>query len=177
MIERRWWRLAALALVAIVAGLFAAFNTGERVALNLGFTMLYRVPLVPLIFLVFMAGMTTMFLVGLRHDARVRRALRDAGLGEPMSEGSRLGESERPEIEAPIAGSPPHGDAVPPQGGDGIPEAHSLSASGADDPWEPARVRDVEAARDDSSASWAETGAVEQPPEPLPPDQEPRDPP
>ena len=109
MTERRWWRMAALILVAVVAGLFAAFNTGERVALNLGFTMLYRVPLVPLIFLVFMAGMTTMFLVGLRHDARVRRALHDARLGREGSSDSHEGDydsasSRGGRVDPPVGG-------------------------------------------------------------------------
>lgn len=81
----RGWIWAALALIGAIAALFASFNTGERVALNLGFTMIYRVPLVPLIFVAFLLGMTTMFLVGLRHDLRVRRALREAGFGEPIA--------------------------------------------------------------------------------------------
>lgn len=76
------WRWAALALIAVFAAVFASFNAGERVALNLGFTMLYRIPLVPLIFVAFLVGMVTMFLVGLRHDLRVRRALREAGFDE-----------------------------------------------------------------------------------------------
>lgn len=79
------WRWAALALIALLAALFASFNTGERVALDLGFATLYRVPLVPLIFLAFLLGMITMFLVGLRHDLRVRRALREAGFAEAES--------------------------------------------------------------------------------------------
>lgn len=86
------WRWAALAVIAVVAALFASFNAGERVALNLGFTMLYRIPLVPLIFVAFLVGMVTMFLVGLRHDLRVRRALREAGFDEvraPTPTGSR----------------------------------------------------------------------------------------
>ena len=90
MSEGRWWRWVALASIALLAGLLAAFNAGERVALNLGFTMLYRIPLVPLIFVVFLAGMTTMFLVGIRQDMRVRRALRDAGFGEPVVDRTRV---------------------------------------------------------------------------------------
>lgn len=73
------WRWIFLIVIAIIAGLFSAFNGGERVALDLGFAVFYRVPLVPLIFGVFLAGMTTMFLIGLRHDMRVRRALKEAG--------------------------------------------------------------------------------------------------
>ena len=85
MKEARWWRWVGLIVIGAFAALFASFNSGERVALNLGFTILYRVPLVPLIFLAFLVGMTTMFLLGLRHDLRVRRALREAGFGEPIA--------------------------------------------------------------------------------------------
>jgi uncharacterized integral membrane protein len=85
MTESRWWRWAGLAVIGALAALFASFNSGERVALNLGFAVFYRVPLVPLIFLAFLIGMTTMFLLGLRHDLRVRRALREAGFGEPIA--------------------------------------------------------------------------------------------
>ena len=85
MIESRWLRWAGLGLIGAVAALCASFNSGERVALSLGFTTLYRIPLVPLIFAAFVAGMATMFLLGLRHDLRVRRALHDAGFAEPIS--------------------------------------------------------------------------------------------
>jgi hypothetical protein len=45
---------------------------------------------VPLILGAFVLGMATMFLLGLRHDLRVRRALRDAGFGEPIAAPDRL---------------------------------------------------------------------------------------
>lgn len=82
MSDGRGWRWAGLAAIGAFAALVTSFNSGERVALNLGFTVLYRIPLVLLIFLAFLAGMITMFLLGLRHDMRVRRALREAGFGE-----------------------------------------------------------------------------------------------
>jgi uncharacterized integral membrane protein len=119
MKETRWWRWAGLALIGALAALFASFNSGERVALNLGFTIFYRVPLVPLIFLAFLVGMTTMFLLGLRHDLRVRRALREAGFGEPIAaeeaaprwededeEGPRHFAAERPRDYLAGAGGP-----------------------------------------------------------------------
>ena len=168
MIERRWWRLAVLILIAVLAGLFAAFNSGERVALNLGFTMLYRSPLVPMIFLVFLAGMTTMLLVGLRHDARVRRALRDAGLGAPISAGSRRLDDTRPDREAPIA---PFGA----DGRSGVEEG--LSRDEEEDPAVVPPPARHDSGPDGMYASWVEASAVEAAPEPLPPDQEPRDPP
>jgi uncharacterized integral membrane protein len=85
MIGSAWVRWGGLTVIGIVAALVASFNAGERVALNLGFATLYRIPLVPLILGAFLLGMATMFLLGLRHDLRVRRALRDAGFGEPIA--------------------------------------------------------------------------------------------
>lgn len=74
--SRSWrWLLAALAIGA-AAG-FAYLNSGERVSVHLGFLVLFRVPLVVLTFVTFLAGMVTMFLLGLRHDLRVRRRLRE----------------------------------------------------------------------------------------------------
>lgn len=87
MTDARWWRWGGLGLIGILAALFASFNAGERVALHLGFMMLYQIKLVPLIFVAFVAGMGTMFLLGLRHDLRVRKALREAGFGEPIASG------------------------------------------------------------------------------------------
>jgi uncharacterized integral membrane protein len=83
----RWWRWGALLLVGVLAALFASLNAGERVALYLGFATLYQIPLVPLILGAFVVGMATMFLLGLRHDLHVRKALRDAGFGEPIAPG------------------------------------------------------------------------------------------
>lgn len=85
MIGSRWARWAMLAGIGALAAVFASFNSRERVALSLGFTEVYRVSLVVLIFVAFLAGMITMFLLGLRHDLRVRQALREAGFGEPIA--------------------------------------------------------------------------------------------
>ena len=82
MTESRWMRWGGLVLIGVLAAIFASFNSGERVALSVGFATIYRIPLVALIFGAFVAGMLTMFLLGLRHDLRVRRALRDAGFAE-----------------------------------------------------------------------------------------------
>lgn len=73
----RWGRVVALTLTTLLAAVFAFLNGGERVSLNVGFTVLYQIPLVGLVFAVFLLGMLTMFLIGLRHDLRVRRALRE----------------------------------------------------------------------------------------------------
>ncbi len=60
-----------------MAALFSFLNSGERAALNLGFTTLYRISLVGLVFGAFLLGMITMFIFGLRYDRRVREALRE----------------------------------------------------------------------------------------------------
>lgn len=125
------WRWIFLVLIAVVAGLFSAFNGGERVALDLGFTVFYRVPLVPLIFGVFLAGMTTMFLIGLRHDMRVRRALKEAGF-----QAGRLPSRRKAAVESAnrVASVPP-----PPEQAE--PEAEwpldDLSDPGEDEPGPP----------------------------------------
>lgn len=90
MSDARWWRWGGLALIGVVAAVFASFNTDERVALNVGFAVVYQIPLVPLIFAAFLVGMATMFLLGLRHDIRVRKALREAGFGEPIATGDAV---------------------------------------------------------------------------------------
>lgn len=123
MIGSRWVRWGGLTLIGIVAALFASFNAGERVALNLGFATLYRIPLVPLILGAFLVGMATMFLLGLRHDLRVRRALRDAGFGEPIAAPTPLPEAAHDEIPSAAAEdetlwAPPR---VPPEAADVSP--------------------------------------------------------
>lgn len=75
-----------LFLAVLFAGAFAYLNAAERIAIHLGFTVLYQVPLVGLVFGVYLLGMATMYLLGLRHDMRVRRLLREHGLEDPIEE-------------------------------------------------------------------------------------------
>ena len=49
----------------------------DRVTLDLGFTVLYQISLVGLVFGSFLLGMVAMFLFGLRYDRKVREALRE----------------------------------------------------------------------------------------------------
>lgn len=74
-----------LGVVAVLAGGFAYLNANELTAVHIGFTTLYQVPLVGLVFMVFLLGMATMFLMGIRHDLRVRRILRAHGI-DPAEE-------------------------------------------------------------------------------------------
>ena len=146
MTTARGWRWAGLALIAVVSALFASFNTGERVALNLGFTILYQIPLVTLIFVAFLAGMVTMFLLGLSHDLRIRRALREAGFGEPIAsheepppvweEGPMLPvpDRSREDLRSPDAG---HGTPPPEPSGVEEPSPADHHPPGARPDWEP----------------------------------------
>lgn len=79
-IPARW---LVLATAALIAAAFAYFNGSERVAIHVGLAVFYQVPLVVLVFGVYLLGMATMYVLGLRHDLRVRRLLREHGLDEP----------------------------------------------------------------------------------------------
>lgn len=70
-----WGRWVGVALLVTLAAFFSFLNAGERVTINIGFTTLYRVSLVGLVFTVFLLGMIAMFLFGLRHDRQIRNAL------------------------------------------------------------------------------------------------------
>lgn len=72
-----WARWLPLLAIVLLSGFFAYLNGEERITLNLGFTIYYRVRLVPIVFGAFILGMIAMFLLGLRHDMQVRRALRE----------------------------------------------------------------------------------------------------
>lgn len=78
--RRRRLEWGAIAVVAVLAAVFAYFNAYERVSLDLGVAVLYQVPLVALVFIVFLLGMMVMFLLGLRQDLRFRRELRARGI-------------------------------------------------------------------------------------------------
>lgn len=76
-VRSRW---IALGSITLLAGVFGYLNAGESVAVHLGLFVLYQVSLVMLIFVAFLLGMVTMFLLGLRHDVKVRRLLRERRL-------------------------------------------------------------------------------------------------
>lgn len=80
--------VAALGVAALLAAsaLFAYLNGAERVTLRLGFTTLYRIPLLYLVFGAMLLGMLIMLVAGVHADLRVRRFLRE-----------RLAEEERQE--------------------------------------------------------------------------------
>lgn len=92
MNARRW---TMLLMVALLAALFAYLNGGERAALHLGFVSLYRVSVPRLVLGSFLLGMLVMWGIGLRHDLRVRRVLRDHGIEEDAPAGTEELHHER----------------------------------------------------------------------------------
>lgn len=76
----RMKRIAAMVVLALLAGGFALANRFETVAVHLGFTVLNQVPLAGFFFVAFLGGMVAMLLLSLPEDTRVRRVLREHGL-------------------------------------------------------------------------------------------------
>lgn len=105
MSDRRngWIQWLVPALAIVVAGAFAYLNSGERVAVHLGLFVLFRVPLTALVFVTFLLGMIAMFLIGLRHDLRVRRLLRQY----------QVQEERRPWRPEPLEPEPVRGQSEP----------------------------------------------------------------
>ncbi|MBV9774083.1 MAG: LapA family protein [Gemmatimonadetes bacterium] len=70
--------------LALLAALFAYGNRGESAVLHLGVATFYRAPTTLLVMGSFLLGMLAMFLLGLRHDLRVRRALAERERATPI---------------------------------------------------------------------------------------------
>ena len=62
--------------ILVVSILFAVLNGAERVTLDLGVTVLYRVPLTLVGFTGLFMGMVVMLVTGVRSDLKVRAVLR-----------------------------------------------------------------------------------------------------
>jgi uncharacterized integral membrane protein len=77
-----WVRWGGIGVIVILAGIFSWLNSGESVALHFGLFVVYQLPVVTIFYVAFLLGMTTMFLLGLRHDMAVRRVLRERGIVE-----------------------------------------------------------------------------------------------
>jgi hypothetical protein len=71
-----WSRWIGVAVLVLAAAFFSFLNAGERVTLDLGFTVFYRISLVGLVFISFLLGMISMFFFSLHHDRQVRDFLR-----------------------------------------------------------------------------------------------------
>lgn len=68
---------AAMVVVLAFVLLFTRWNGGERMTLDLGVHVFYRVPTTWVIFAAFLLGMTVMLLTGIHADLKVRRYLRE----------------------------------------------------------------------------------------------------
>lgn len=75
-------------VVAFLAAAFAYQNRGEAATMHFAGATFYRVPLTWIALGSFLLGMIAMFLLGLRHDLRVRRVLR----GQQVHESARYPE-------------------------------------------------------------------------------------
>ena len=62
--------------ILVVSILFAALNGAQRVTLDLGMTVLYRVPLTLIGFTGLFLGMVVILVAGVRSDLKVRAVLR-----------------------------------------------------------------------------------------------------
>lgn len=89
--------LAGLGVVVVLAGTmaFAALNSGQWVTLNLGFTTLYRVPVVYVAVGGLLTGMLIMLVAGIRSDLKVRTILRERLREEDRTERARIDRHQR----------------------------------------------------------------------------------
>ncbi len=87
MTRSGWIGLTAVLLLS--AG-FAFANRGETAAVHLGFASFYRAPVAILMLGAFFLGMVVMFLLGLRHDLKVRRMLRERPPVAPRDDATEL---------------------------------------------------------------------------------------
>lgn len=85
------WRWAGMGLIVALLGVFSWLNSGESVALHFGLFVIYQAPVVTVFYIAFLLGMSTMFLLGLRHDLRVRQFLRERGLLERSDDPGNAG--------------------------------------------------------------------------------------
>lgn len=81
---------AGVLTVLLLVMVFARWNGGERVTLDLGFHTFYRVPLTYVAFGGLFVGMLVMLAAGLHSDLKVRRYLRERLAEEDLAERRRI---------------------------------------------------------------------------------------
>lgn len=86
--------LAVLLVLAAVM-LFARWNGGERVTLDLGFYTFYQVPLTYVAFGSLFLGMLVMLVAGIHSDLKVRQFLRERLREEDRAEQERIDRYQR----------------------------------------------------------------------------------
>jgi uncharacterized integral membrane protein len=91
----RFTGAASVLGVLVLVMLFARWNGGERVTVELGVWTLYRVPLTYVAFGSLFIGMLVMLLAGLHADLRVRRFLREKLEEEDRAERLRVDRNQK----------------------------------------------------------------------------------
>ena len=81
--------------VLVVSIIFAALNGPQRVTLDLGFFVLYRVPLTMVGFTGLFMGMVVMLVAGVRSDLQVRAVLRQRLAAENREERALLDRNQQ----------------------------------------------------------------------------------
>ncbi len=94
--------ILAVLLVVVAAMAFAAANAGQEVTLNLGFLILYRVPVTLVAFGGLLLGMLAMFATGIHTDLKVRKILRDRLAEEARTEQRTRDVNQRDLFESPL---------------------------------------------------------------------------
>ena len=89
-------------LVLVVSILFAALNGAQRVTLNLGVTVLYRVPLTVVGFTGLFMGMVVILVAGVRSDLKVRAVLRQRLEDEDREERALIDRTQQDLFSPPL---------------------------------------------------------------------------
>ena len=95
---RRAAGAAVVVAVLACALAFAALNAGERVTVDLGIVVIYRVPLTLVVFGALLLGMLAMVVVSIDSDLRVRRILRDRLRAEDLEERRRMADPRQRDL-------------------------------------------------------------------------------
>ena len=82
-------------LVLVASIVFAALNASQQVTLDLGFFVLYRVPLTLVGFTGLFMGMVVMLVAGVRSDLKVRAVLRQRLEAEDREERALVDRNQR----------------------------------------------------------------------------------
>lgn len=80
----------AVLLVLILSAAFASANAAQRVTVDLGLFMLYRVPVTAVAFGGLFTGMLVMLVAGINSDLKVRGILRRRFEEEDLEERARI---------------------------------------------------------------------------------------
>ncbi len=91
----RFLGLLAVLVVLVVSFAFGSMNAGQRVTLDLGLFVLYRVPVTVVAFGGLFTGMVVMLVAGINTDLKVRGILRRRLEEEDREERARIDRDQR----------------------------------------------------------------------------------